>query len=356
MNNSDRHTKALAKLAEGTVIPATPLALDDGRKFDEKHQRALVRYYMDAGVGGIAVGVHTTQFTIRDPKVGLYKPVLELTAQEMENYEQKSGKTLVRVAGVCGGTKQAVSEAVLAKELGYDAVLLSPGGLNDYSEDDLIERTREVAAVMPVIGFYLQPSVGGRIFSYNYWEKFCEVQNVVAAKSAPFNRYQTLDLVRAAATSSRRDEIALYTGNDDNIVIDLLTKYRFEQNGKVYEKRFSGGLLGHWSVWVKRVVEIFDKIKAEAEKESVSSDMFVLANEITDANAVLFDVANGFDGCIAGLHYVLRKQRLFDTILCLDPNETLSKGQAEEIERVYKMYPHLNDDEFVRSNLHKWME
>lgn len=352
----DRHEKAMQLLANGTVIPATPLALDAQRKFDEMHQRALLRYYMDAGVGGIAVGVHTTQFAIRNPEIGLFRPVLELTAQEMARYEEKSGKTLVRVAGVCGNTEQAVQEATLAKELGFDAVLLSPGGLDGLSEAELLERTRNVAAVMPVIGFYLQPSVGGRVFSYSYWEQLCEIPNVAAIKSAPFNRYQTLDVVRAAALSSRREQIALYTGNDDNIVIDLLTKYKFEKDGATYEKQFVGGLLGHWSVWVKRVVELFGQIKAEAQKETIHADMLVLANEITDANAALFDTAHGFAGCIAGLHYVLKKQGLFDNIFCLDPKETLSDGQAAEIERVYRMYPHLNDDAFVRQNLQKWMD
>lgn len=351
----DRHKQALEKLAHGTVIPATPLALDAERKFDEKRQRALLRYYMDAGVGGIAVGVHTTQFAIRDPEIALFRPVLELTAQEMARYEQQSGKTLVRVAGACGPVKQAVEEAALAKELGFDAVLLSPGGLASYSEAELLARTREVAAVLPVIGFYLQPSVGGRVFTYQYWEWLCEIPNVIAIKSAPFNRYQTLDVVRAAALSSRREQIALYTGNDDNIVIDLLTKYQFTVNGTVYEKRFCGGLLGHWSVWVKRVVELFESIKAEADKDMLSAQMLVLANEITDANAALFDTAHGFAGCIAGLHYVLKKQGLFETINCLDPNETLSPGQAEEIERVCRMYPHLTDDGFVRENLDKWL-
>ena len=351
----NRHEKALEKLAQGTVIPATPLALDAGRKFDEKHQRALLRYYMDAGVGGIAVGVHTTQFEIRDPKLGLIEPVLRLTAQEMARYEEASGKTLVRVAGVCGKTEQTVREAALAKELGYDAVLLSPGGLGNYSEAQMLERTRAVAAIVPVIGFYLQPSVGGRVFSYGYWEQLCEIPNVVAIKSAPFNRYQTLDVVRAAALSSRREEIALYTGNDDNIVIDLLTKYRFEKDGATYEKQFVGGLLGHWSVWVKRVVELFGQIKAEAANDKIGAEMLVLANEITDANAALFDTAHGFAGCIAGLHYVLKKQGLFDNIFCLNPDETLSDGQAAEIERVYAMYPYLNDDAFVQENLDKWL-
>ncbi len=352
----DRHELALQKLAKGTVIPATPLALTQERKFDEKRERMLMRYYMDAGVGGIASCVHTTQFQVRDPKIGLFRPILEVVSDEVEKFEKRTGKVLVKVAGVCGKIDQAVKEAELAKELGYDAVLLSPGGLADYDEDMMIKRTEEVAKIMPVIGFYLQSSVGGKHFSYNYWQRLCEIDNVVAVKSAPFNRYQTLDVVRAAATSSRRDKIALYTGNDDNIVIDLLTKYKFEENGVTYEKQFVGGLLGHWSVWAKKVVEMFEMLKKEAAKDSISANMLVLANQVTDANAAFFDTANNFAGCIAGLHYVLKKQGIFENIFCLDENETLSPGQAEEIERVYRMYPHLNDDEFIKENLCKWAD
>ena len=252
-----RTEKALKILHEGTVIPANPLALDENRKFDEHRQRALVRYYLDSGVGGLAVAVHTTQFEIRDPQHNLLETVLKVAVDESRKYEEATGKTIVMVAGVCGPKEQAVKEAKLAKSLGYDAVLLSPGGLNHLSEDEMVERTAAVAAEMPVIGFYLQTSVGGRKFSYNYWERVCAIDNVVAIKAAPFNRYYSFDVVRAAALSPRADEIALYTGNDDNIVIDLVSNYRFEVDGKVYEKRFIGGLLGHWSVWTKKAVELF---------------------------------------------------------------------------------------------------
>ena len=231
-----RHELALKKLHEGTVIPANPLALDENRNFDEKRQRAVVRYYLDAGVGGLAVAVHTTQFEIREPKYNLLEPVLRLAKEEAEKFEREHNETIVMVAGACGPKEQAVKEAELAKSLGYDAVLLSPGGLNHLSEDEMIERTEAVAAVMPVIGFYLQTAVGGRHFSYNYWERMCAIKNVVAIKAAPFNRYLTQDVVRAAALSSRADEIALYTGNDDNIVIDLMTNYSFEKDGKTYKK------------------------------------------------------------------------------------------------------------------------
>jgi len=241
----NRHEKALLKFSEGTFIPAHPLALTADRKLDEKRQRMLTRYYLDAGVGGLAVAVHTTQFEIRDPEVQLFEPVLKLAAEEIDTYENKTGNTIVRIAGVCGPIEQAVEEAKIALKLGYDAVLLSPGGLNHLPEEDLLSRCEAVAKVIPVIGFYLQTSVGGRVFSYNFWQKFCEIENVIGIKSAPFNRYQTLDVVRALACSSRTDKIALYTGNDDNIVLDLLTKYKFTVDGKTYEKEFVGGLLGH---------------------------------------------------------------------------------------------------------------
>ena len=350
----DRHEKALEILKSGTVIPATPLALDENRNFDEYSQRLLMKYYLNCGVGGIATAVHSTQFEIRDPEVQLFEPILKLVSDEIADFENKTGKVIVKVAGVCGKTEQAVKEAELAKKYGYDAVLLSPGGLNDLPENELIERTKAVAAVMPVIGFYLQTAVGGRRFSYNYWQQICEIPNVVAIKAAPFNRYMSLDVARAAALSSRSDEITLYTGNDDNIVIDLLTTYKFDVDGKHYEKGFEGGLLGHWSVWTKRAVELFEKCKQEKGKDSISAEMLSLANAVTDSNAVLFDGANGFAGCIPGLHYVLKKQGLMKTLNCINPNEVLSCGQAEEIERIYDMYPSLVDDDFVKENIESW--
>lgn len=351
-----RHEIALKILHEGTVIPANPLALDENRQFDEQRQRAVVRYYLDAGVGGLAVAVHTTQFEIREPKYNLLERVLKVAKEEASSFEELTGKTIVMVAGACGPKEQAVSEAKLAKSLGYDAVLLSPGGLSKFSEDELVERTAAVAEVMPVIGFYLQPSVGGRMFSYNYWERICAIPGVVAIKAAPFNRYCTLDVVRAAALSPRADEIALYTGNDDNIVIDLISNYKFTVDGKTYEKRFIGGLLGHWSVWTKTAVDMFNKLKQIRERDTIPAEVIKLANEVTDTNAVFFDTANGFKGCIAGLHEVLRRQGLFKGIWCLNPEETMSEGQSEEIDRVYRMYPHLSDDEFVKANLDKWLK
>lgn len=347
--------EALKKLMEGTVIPAFPLALNEDRTFNETYQRALIRYYLDAGVGGLAVGVHTTQFAIRDPHIGLYEPLIRIGNEEVEAFEKRTGKTIIKIAGVCGPIEQAVKEASLAKGQGYDAVLLSTGGLPSYSEEMLLERAGIVADILPVIGFYLQPSVGGRVLSYDYWSRLCELDRLVAIKAAPFNRYQTLDVVRAAAFSSRSGSIALYTGNDDNIVVDLLSTYRFEKDNKIYEKRFIGGLLGHWSMWTRTVVEIFEKLKKASAQEAIPRELLTLANQITDCNAAFFDVANGFKGVIPGVHEVLRRQGLLKGIWCLDPEETLSPGQAEEIDRVYRMYPQLNDDRFVRENLDKWL-
>lgn len=350
----DRHEKALEILHNGTVIPAIPLVLDQNRKFDPLGQRRLVRYYLEAGAGGVAAAVHTTQFEIRDPEFDLLRPVLETVAEELDDFERTSGKTPVRIAGVCGETPQARQEALLAKELGYDAVLLSPGGLNHLSEEEMLQRTEEVAALMPVIGFYLQSSVGGRRFSFSYWKRLADIQNVVAVKSAPFNRYQTLDLVRGCAASSRRDEVALYTGNDDNIVSDLLTPFCFDIDGQAITKYFAGGLLGHWCVWTEKVAEQFTAIKACQGTDSIPAQLLTLGAQITDCNAAFFDVANGFRGCIAGVHEVLRRQGLMEGIWCLNPEESLSEGQMQEIDRVYKMYPALNDDAFARNFLERW--
>ncbi len=350
----NRHEIALKKLAEGTVIPATPLALDKDKNLYEKGQRLLMNYYLNSGVGGVATAVHTTQFEIRDPEFNLYEPVLKIVSDEIDKFEKANNTVIVKVAGVCGKTEQAVKEAELAKSLGFDAVLLSPGGLNDMTEEYMIDRTKAVAAIMPVIGFYLQTSVGGRVFTFDYWKQLCEIDNVVAIKCASFNRYTTLDVVRAAATSSRSNKITLYTGNDDNIVIDLLTQYKFNQDGKEYVKGFEGGLLGHWSVWTKKVVELFATLKEAKVKNEIPAELLTLAAEITDANSAFFDTANSFKGSIAGLHEVLKGQGLMEYTHCLSERETLSPGQKEEIERVYNMYPHLNDDAFIKENLASW--
>ncbi|MBO4594928.1 MAG: dihydrodipicolinate synthase family protein, partial [Clostridia bacterium] len=325
----NRHEKALEILRNGTVIPAIPLVLDENRKFDEKGQRKLTRYYLEAGAGGIAIAVHTTQFEIRDPKYNLFEKVITIVGDEIDRFEKETGKTIVKVSGICGKTEQSVKEAETIKALGYDAGLLSPGGLHDLTEEQMIERTRAVAKILPVIGFYLQRAANGRKFSYDYWRQICEIDNVVAIKCAPFNRYHTLDVVRAKALSSRADEIALYTGNDDAIVFDLISKYEFHENGKTYKARIVGGLLGHWSVNTHATVELFDKIKALDEP---TDEILTLAGQVTDMNEALFDAANDFKGDVPGVHEMLRRQGLIKGIWCLDPNKTLSEGQAEEIE------------------------
>jgi dihydrodipicolinate synthase/N-acetylneuraminate lyase len=330
------------KLRRGVVIPAHPLALNAQRRLDERRQRALTRYYLAAGAGGVAVGVHTTQFEIRDPRVDLYEPVLALAMEELE------ASDAVRIAGIVGPTAQAVREAELAAKLGYHAGLLSLAALRAASVAELVVHARAVASVIPVFGFYLQPAVGGRVLPFEFWREFAEIEKVVAIKIAPFNRYQTLDVVRAVAESGRAEEIALYTGNDDSIVIDLLTPFQFA--GRTV--RVVGGLLGHWAVWTRRAVEMLEQMHSEPE----CPGWLTRAAEVTDSNAAFFDTANQFAGCIAGLHEVLRRQGLLEGRWCLNPSEDLSPGQMEEIDRVYAAYPHLNDDEFVRRNLDAWLK
>ena len=345
---------AFEVLRQGVVIPASPLALNAQRRWDERRQRALWRYYIAAGAGGIAVGVHTTQFAIRDPQIGLFRPLLELACEEFDRADATRNEPLVRIAGICGDTPQALSEAELARAMGFHAGLLSLSALKEADDDTLIAHCQRVAEVIPLVGFYLQPAVGGRVLSYRFWRRFAEIENVVAIKIAPFNRYQTLDVVRAIA-EAERDDIALYTGNDDNIVLDLLTPYRFNMGGKQVERRIVGGLLGHWAVWTKRAVELLERCHVAAQQPAIPADLLRLAIEVTDCNAAFFDAANGFRGCIAGIHEVLRRQGLLEGIWCLDPNETLSPGQADEIDRVYRSYPHLNDDAFVAEHLHEWL-
>jgi len=342
-------------LLRGVVIPACPLALNARRKLDERRQRALFRYYDAAGAGGLAVGVHTTQFAIRDPRVGLFEPVLALAAEEMNRADSARAEPLVRIAGVCGQTKQALKEASLLRKIGFHAGLLNLAALKRADDDALIAHCRAVAEVLPLVGFYLQPSIGGRALSYAFWRKFAELENVIAIKIAPFNRYQTLDVARAVAEAGR-DDIALYTGNDDNIVMDLLSPFRFNVNGRAVERRVVGGLLGHWAVWTKRAVELLEEChRVTRSGESIPAELLRRSVEVTDANAAFFDAANGYAGCIAGLHEVLRRQGLLESIWCLDARVTLSPGQREEIDRVYRAYPHLNDDEFVRKHLDEWL-
>ncbi|MBP1960940.1 dihydrodipicolinate synthase family protein [Paenibacillus aceris] len=343
-----------AALHDGLVIPAHPLALTAQRQLDVQRQRALTRYYIASGAGGIAVAVHSTQFEIRDPKIGLFETVLRLASEEVERANIQ--RPFLKIAGICGPQSQALGEAEIAAGLGYDIGLVSMGGLPGLTEEEHLARIRAVADVLPVFGFYLQPSVGGRTFSYEFWRAFSEIPGVVGIKIAPFNRYQTIDVVRAVCHSSRRDEIALYTGNDDNIVNDLLTAYRFTIEGQSVEKRIVGGLLGHWAVWTQKAVELLDEIKQVRVNREISTAWLTRNVEVTDCNAAFFDPAHNFHGCIPGIHEVLRRQGLLEGRWCLNPKEELSEGQAEEIDRVYRAYPHLNDDEFVASGLNLWMK
>lgn len=343
-------------LQRGLVIPACPLALNAGRKLDERPQRALLRYYAAAGAGGVAVGVHTTQFAIRAPAHGLLRPVLQLAAEELARLDAGRRVPLVRIGGICGDTAQALSEAALLRELGWHAGLLSLAAMRDAGEDELISHCRAVADVLPIVGFYLQPAVGGRVLPYAFWRRFAEIENVIAIKIAPFNRYQTLEVLRAVAEAGR-DDLALYTGNDDSIVLDLLTPWRFQVGGSTVERRIVGGLLGHWSVWTRKAVELLEEChRVVQDGGPVPAELLRRANEVTDSNAAFFDAANGFAGCIPGLHEVLRRQGLFEGPWCLDPREGLSPGQGDEIDRVYAAYPHLNDDAFVAAHLDRWLQ
>jgi dihydrodipicolinate synthase/N-acetylneuraminate lyase len=338
-------------LRAGQVIPALPLALDRKRQWDERHQRALIRYYLDAGTGGLAVGVHSTQFAIRDPHIGLYEPVLRLAAETADAWLGKKSKAWIRIAGICGRTAQAVKEARTARSLGYAAGLLSMAAWKIEPEPAILRHCRRVAKEIPIIGFYLQSSVGGRAFSYRFWQEFADIPELVAVKIAPFNRYQTIDVVRAVVSAGRED-VALYTGNDDNIISDLMTPFTFGNRTRYID----GGLLGQWGVWTLRAVAIFRQIQKTRFKTSVSRDWLRLNAALTDINAAIFDPAHGFAGCIPGIHEVLRRQGLLSTIACLDPDESLSPGQAREISRVAKMHPLFVDDDFVARNLDRWLE
>jgi dihydrodipicolinate synthase/N-acetylneuraminate lyase len=328
----------LAALREGMVIPAHPLALTMARKLDERRQVALTRYYLAAGAGGLAVGVHTTQFAIRDAKHGLLGPVLRLAA------EAARGSNTVLIAGICGEVDQAIREAQLSREIGYHAGLLSLASLKTASDDNLITHCQRIAHEIPLFGFYLQPAAGGRLLSYEFWRRFAEIPNVVGIKIAPFNRYQTRDVVRAVADAGRAGDIALYTGNDDSIVVDLLTP------------GIAGGLLGHWACWTRKAVELLKECKRLRGSKTIPASMLTLATQVTDCNAAFFDARNNFSGCIAGIHEVLRRQGQLEGTWCLDANEGLSPGQAEEITRVYSAYPDLNDDAFVAEHLPEWLD
>ena len=352
MADSDRARALRASLAAGVVIPAHPLALTADRRLDERHQRALTRYYLDAGAGGLAVGVHTTQFDIRRPEHGLHRPVLELAAETARTWRAGARSPVALVAGAIGPTAQAVAEAETAASLGYDLVLLGLGALRDASDAELIAHCRAVADVLPVFGFYLQPAVGGRVLGYRFWRAFAEIERVWAIKIAPFDRYRTLDVVRAVADAGR-DDLALYTGNDDAIVADLVTPFAVGGDGP--PRRIVGGLLGQWAVWTHAAVRLLDRARASRESPHVEASLLRDGAALTDANAAIFDAANAFAGCIPGIHEILRRQGLLRGTWCLDPNERLSPGQEEEISRVVRRYPELGDDEFVAERLEGWL-
>ena len=341
-------------LVEGQVIPAHPLALTPERKLDERHQRALTRYYVAAGAGGIAVGVHTTQFEIRDPYHDLYRPVLELAAEAASDALGASPRPFVRVAGLAGDTAQAVHEAEIAVSLGYDVGLLSLGAWRDQPERALVAHCAEVAEVIPLFGFYLQPAVGGRHLSHAFWRELAQLANLWAIKIAPFDRYRTIDVVRAVAEEGR-DDVALYTGNDDSIVTDLLTPFPVVAGGRTVERRIVGGLLGQWAVWTRRAVELLEEVRAARANGVIPDSLLSLGAALTDANGTLFDARNAYAGCIPGIHEVLRRQGLMRGTWCLDPRLRLSSGQDEEIDRVLRSYPGLNDDAFVAEGLHDWL-
>jgi dihydrodipicolinate synthase/N-acetylneuraminate lyase len=347
---SDIPAASLAVLRKGAVIPAHPLALDGARKLDERRQRALTRYYVDAGAGGLAVGVHTTQFAIRE--VGLYEPVLRLARETARGW---TDRPLFMIAGLAGRTAQAAKEAEIARGLGYQAGLLSLAAFKGASEDELIEHCQRVAREIPLVGFYLQPSVGGIVLGPGFWRRFAAIDNVVAIKMAPFNRYRTLDVIRGVIASGAGERVTLYTGNDDHIVLDLTTPFTVGHHGGLRTVRIKGGLLGHWSVWTKKAVELLERIHRAVDEDLVTAGLLALDAQVTDCNAAFFDPAHDFHGVIAGCHEVLRRQGLLEGIWCLDPREGLSPGQAEEIDRVYRDYPDLNDDAFIRANLERWL-
>jgi hypothetical protein len=354
MQWTDIPPDSLAVLRRGAVIPAHLLALDDQRRLDVRRQRAMTRYYLDADAGGVAVGVHSTQFAIRE--AGLYEPVLELAMRTAREWAPLGGKRpLFMVAGLAGRTAQAMREAGIARGLGYHAALLSLAAMKDASEDELIAHCRAVSEVMPLVGFYLQPAVGGIHLPSAFWQRFAQIDNVVAIKMAPFNRYRTLDVIRGVIAAGAEERLTLYTGNDDHIVLDLVTPFTLMREGAPVTVRIKGGLLGHWSVWTKRAVELLDRLHAAVTQGAVAPELLALDAQITDCNSALFDVAHDFHGCIAGCHEVLRRQGLLQGTWCLDPGEGLSAGQAEELSRVQRDYPHLVDDEFVARHRERWL-
>jgi len=355
MKIGDIDKVVLGKFRRGMVIPAMPLVLTGERIFDPPAQAVLTRYYMDAGAGGIAVGVHSTQFAIREH--GLFEPVLSCVSDAADRWSQQTGNAILKISGACGKTPQAVAETAFARETGYHAVLLSLMAMKDAGISAMIDHCASVADEMPLIGFYLQSAVGGPDLPFSFWKEFMKIPNVLGIKIAPFNRYKTFDVVRALCEAGKENEITLYTGNDDNIVPDLITGYKIETGGCAKKVHIRGGLLGHWCVWTRKAVTLLDEIHALLDSgKDIPHELLTRGMEITDCNAAFFDAANQFAGCIPGIHEVLRRQGLMKGVWCLDPSETLSPGQNDEISRVYEAYPHLNDDDFVKAGIGKWLE
>ena len=353
MKHPDLPKNILSILHKGAVIPALPLALNQYRKLDERRQRALLRYYVDAGAGGIAIGVHSTQFAIREIP-GFYEKLLTLASQTVTEWAARDTRVLVKIAGICGDREQALAEASMARLAGYDAGLLSLTALTGRPIPELLDHARAISAVMPIVGFYLQPAVGGMDLPYEFWRDFSRIEEVWGIKIAPFDRYATLAVLRGVADSGRADGIALYTGNDDTIVSDLITRFRIGCADGVRSMRIVGGLLGHWGVWTKAAVDLLERCHRIAEDGAPSAEILTLAAQVTDMNGAIFDAAHGYAGCLPGVHEVLRRQGIFQSIVCLNPDETMSDGQEDEITRVCRAYPHLTDDRFVEERLELW--
>lgn len=348
---------AYDRFAAGTVIPAIPLALDEHRHFDERRQRALIRYYLDSGVGGIAAGVHTTQFQIRDPEFNLFELVLQSISKYIDDHAQKTRKIIIKIGGICGKTDQAVREAKFLSATGYHAGLVSIAAMKNETIDSMLKHCEKIAKEIPVIGFYLQPLAGGMVLPYEFWKKFCEIDTVIGIKIAPFNRYRTLDVMRAVAESGRQEKIALYTGNDDAIVYDLISTFRTPVAGTEHVLEIKGGLLGQWSVWTSKAVELFETIRTiKKNNESIPNWLFQYALRLTDSNSAIFDSSHDFAGCIPGIHEILRRQGLLEGTWCLRKEEILSPGQKENIDRICAAYPELQDNRFVQENLQSWLE
>lgn len=325
-------------LRDGLVIPAHPLALAADGSYDAARQAALTDYYLDAGVGGLAVGVHTTQFEIHDPAVGLYEPVLASAAERAA----QAGRDVLMIAGVLGPTANAVAEARLAADLGYDLALVATPGWGDAPESEILDGVAAIGEVLPVFGFYLQELAARRRFGYRFWRAYAEISSVAAIKIAPFDRYATLDVVRAVVDAGRAggtgNDIALYTGNDDNIVADLLTPLRFDG----VTVRIVGGLLGQWATWPGDAVRLHRRLRdVVAGGGPIPAELLTVGAELTDVNAAVFDVAHRFAGGIAGVNEVLRRAGVLHSARCLDPAQVLSPGQAQELDRVTRAYPHL---------------